>query len=208
MKKSFVLLSAIALAVLTLTGCGKVNNQPHPDNLSSIIISETGEVRYDMGGVLDQSYYNIDELVSMARQELSEFNSQVGGTPASLGEYLYDPASGQVFLPYTFSGAGYCEKLTGTKVFYGTVTQASLAGFDISGSMFTSVKGGSIVSGSEIYKNNSDRMVIVTNLRGAVMGPYAADYVSDGIFWVSGDSGDYCSTMNYGGDYAIIILKQ
>ena len=208
MKRSKALLTAVFLVTFLMTGCGAVNNLPHPDGLSSIIVSETGALTYDLGGVLDQDYYNVDELVSMARSEISEFNSQVGGAAVSLGDYSYDAATGRVYLPYQFTGTGYCEKLTGTKVFFGSVTQASLAGFDLSGMTFYSVKDGGAKPGSQIVSELSDRDVIITNLQGAVMGPRAPEYTSEGLFWVSGESGDYCNTLNHTGDYAVILLKK
>ncbi len=99
MKKLKVTAIILASAFLC-AGCGGSSSVSVDGN--AIIIDKDGKVESQLGSVLDQDYYDSDELKTTVEGEIQSFNAVNGEGSVELTEYNYDKSDSTVKIVMTF----------------------------------------------------------------------------------------------------------
>ena len=99
MKKLKVTACILASALLC-AGCG--GSATTAVDGDAIIIKKDGKVASQMVDVLDQDYYNSDELKEKVEEEVQAFNAVNGEGSVELTEYVYEKSDSSVKIVMTF----------------------------------------------------------------------------------------------------------
>lgn len=201
-KKLRILLAAFFTGCILCTGCGENEIALGVESADTIAIDENGSVLYDMTGYFDQSYYDITQLVEMARSEAAEYSvSNIEGG-VSLDAYGKRDSDGFVNLTYHCTSSSVFADCFDAKLFYGSVAEAVSKGYSLNGVSFVKVSDGSVMSGSDIMTKYPDNHVIITDFEGIIEGPYMALYTTNGCLRKVSSSNsktEYIDTRNESG---------
>lgn len=170
----------LLLAMLVLSGCSQAK-VPDTVNVTSLVVSEQGEVTYYLADTFDKDYYNITDLTAMAMEEADSYNSEhLTGDEAPVKvekvEAL-DDGSGTVVVTQKFTSVDAFVDFNDGKLFYGTVGEAIAAGYDMD-VILRSVKDGSLITKEDIV-GQMDKHILITEEQAVIYCPYKVGYTSD-----------------------------
>ncbi|MCM1187879.1 MAG: hypothetical protein NC541_01105 [bacterium] len=168
-------------AVLTLSGCGHVK-VPETVSRTTLVADQSGALTYYLVGYFEKEYYDPAELMLLAEEEVLAFRESkdgegTGGVSLEKVELLQDTAD-QVAVVYRFDGSESFSEFTGSSLFYGTVNEALVGGFD-PGDGLISVKDG-ISKTEEELKEDGEKHLIITDVRALVYCPTGVLALSGG----------------------------
>lgn len=180
MKKSGRIMLLFCLCMVFLAGCGEAK-VPDVVDKPTVAIGREGEITVWQIGDFDKSYYNVAELANMAAEEVKEYNAAKGSETVVVekAENLED-GSGRVVVAYRFDGWESCTDFCEDGIFFGTVKEAALNGFDTAAAgNLKSVKDGTPYSGGSLQEE--DRKLIVTDMKANIYCPGKVIYISEGV---------------------------
>lgn len=134
-KKQMV--GLLLAATMCLSGCG--NAAIKTDTLS---LSGNGTATYTIISDFTKDYYNLEELTTMAQEEVLAYGSGVQITEAVVEE-------GMLNFQYTFDSLSHYAAFMGTSCYQATVGQALKAGYKSDTQLISAKDGSSILMKDE-----------------------------------------------------------
>lgn len=201
MKKICTFIVSIIL-VFSLTACGKVE-LPEKILDNTLVLNEDGSLDFYLTDSFDKDYYDVNELSTMAENEVDDFLSNSGNEKGAVKvetANLVVNSGTNVSVKYNFSNAGVYSEFFGENLFYGTVADAVKNNEGLN-SNFIDIKKGSSVTKDELLKN-VDRHIIITDSKAYIYCPSKVIYVSDNATYKDG----YVDCLESEGT-VIIVMK-
>lgn len=161
-KKSTVLLSMLILMFGFLTGCSAKGSEAEVD-ATTICIDEDGTVTHKIIEPFDGANHNVEALTSFIQEEIKEYNTEKGEeavTLVSVEEITAEDGTKNVSVVMTYLTAEDYRDCNGKLLFYGTVSQAIEAGYDIHVEL-KSVKDDSKSIGAEQIKAMGESHIVI-----------------------------------------------
>lgn len=202
MKRLGKYTAALCLTVILLAGCGQVS-VPETIEEPTLVLDKDGGVTAYLVGEFDKSYYDLSELLKMAREEAAEYGlNQDGAARVTVDkvEAAQDGGS-RVVVSYVFDGTKSYEEYIGDSLFYGTVGEALAQGY--AGVAMESIKDEGTLTGEELAQE-TDKHLIVTDTKAWIYCPGRVEYISSGA--VMNDDGSVNASEAEGPVY--ILLKK
>ncbi len=166
-RKTTGLFLLFLLSSLFVTGCAK---EPVyvPVTTNTIEVTEDGNVIGYMVESFDKEYYDIEELESMVRTELGEYNTaspelkeDAGRVPIEVDRVIMaEDGSKNVVVALNFQNTTVYADYMGKELFYGTVAEAIAAGYEVDKKL-SKVKGGDLLTGDLLQKNMEKKILIL-----------------------------------------------
>lgn len=173
-KRKFVNLIAVFVIAmgLFLVGCGNKKAE-----VTSISIDKNGKVSNVIYEAFDQSYYNIQELSSVASSEISIYNNEYTEEKVSLesAELVKDNAFVKVTMNYN-SAYDYAH-FNHLTLFYGTVKEAIDNGYTVADHLVD--KQGTAFGGN--IEDYYDNHVVITTDKSNIITPFEITYMTEGV---------------------------
>ena len=117
MKKRLQIFLIMIISTLTFAACGK-GSKPDSVVCDTLVIDKSGEITAYITGEFDKDYYKVDELATMAENEVEDYNStsgaENGNSVVFTGASMCEGAPDRVMVTYSFSDlATYNDFLDG-----------------------------------------------------------------------------------------------
>lgn len=182
-KKTIHLLLVLVLSTLFITGCSKETVYV-PVTANTIEVTENGELIGYLVEPFDKEYYDINELATMVETEIAEYNKvnqalvqEAGRVPIVVDKVIMaEDGSKKAVVAYKFYNAAVYEDFMGRKLFYGTVEEAVIAGYEVDKKL-TKVKGGDLLTGNLLDKNK-DKKILILEDAVSVRLPQSVQFLS------------------------------
>lgn len=156
MKKWIVLMISICSSIL-ICGCGSQNADI---NETTLIVNKNGKVTDAIVESFDTAYYNADELRSMIDEELDEYRKLSGSKEnAVLSDFEVVQGVARVLIEFA-SPEDYAS-FNGVSFFYGTISEAYEAGYDLDVTLKGSA-GQEIIGKTELMDMGKNHIIIVS----------------------------------------------
>lgn len=180
-KAGVILCGILCLVMLLSVGCGKTE-VPEDLSVSALSVTSKGQVTTWLAEDFDKDYYDLQELRSMVDEEVAEFNknhqSQDEKAAVTVQSLEMMPGNQKVMLVLQFRDIASYKEYTGADLFYGTVTQAKEAGYDLDIQLI-STKDGSTIGQAEI-DDQSKKHILIAQEKVRIYGPAKPLYLSPG----------------------------
>lgn len=180
-RQSGVILCSILCLMMLLCGCSKIE-VPADLSVPALAITAKGQVTAWIVESFDKDYYDLEELRAMVNEEVKLFNEEHqtnSGAAAVTVNTLEKTATGNaVKLVLGFRDIAAYRDYTGKDLFYGTVTEARKAGYDLELQLI-STKDGSSIDRDDIY-GMGRKHILITQEKVKIYGPKTPSYVSPG----------------------------
>lgn len=188
----------VLMAAAMLSGCTGESEVAEQGN--SIQVAKDGSVVGTLVNVLDQSYYDSEELKSMIETEISETNTTLGTTAVTLEDYQCDAAGNvKVKVKYTDSAA-YAAFNGGTFYCGNAVTAKDTYGLN---GTFLDVKDGKITTDDAVVSEDAKVVVLSENINVTVPGKIVA--ITDNVEMIGKKSASV--SLKSEEDLAYIVYK-
>lgn len=179
------------ICVMMLTACGKTEVPTKVDK-NTISVDQDGTVHSNLVGDFEKAYYDVPELTKMAMEEASEYNDAYSSSEKAavvVDKVEKSEDGSKIYVNYTFENGEVFsnfakEYYNGGMLFYGTVKEASAAGYRMSAVALTNVKDKSMTTGSAVENNVADKHILITDQQGFIYCPYKVSYVGEGAVWM------------------------
>lgn len=205
MNKFRALLTA-GFCLLVLTACGGAS-LPEKIEKTTIAIDAKGAVTTYLVESFDKDYYDISELTSMAVEDAAAFNTEAKsgeGVPVTVEKVELLENGTDARITYRFDTAeSYSEYMEGT-LFYGTVSEALLAGYHLQAAALSSIKDGTLVTDAWLKEEASQRHILITNQTADFYLPYAVTHISSDAVYE--EDGSVSNPQSEGNIY--VLLKK
>lgn len=191
-------------AMFMLVGCGTAK-VPEVVDVTSLVLSEEGQVTSYLVDVFDKDYYDLAELKTMALEDAADYNAErQSGEAIPLEvekvEALQD-GSGKVVVVHKYDSADTYRDYNDTQLFYGTVSEAVKQGINLD-IVMKNVKGDTQISKEELLQT-PDRYLVVTDEKAVIYCPGKVTHVSEGAVYGSDGTVD----TNAAEGTTVILLK-
>lgn len=177
--------------MLAMAGCGE-GAVEEPIRTSTIVLSADGSFTQCRVEKFDKDYYQLSELESMIRQEVSDYVSMVPVRPSESGQSVaveqvsvLEEDNSQVMVALHFAGSGvygdYMAEVDrqSSELFYGTVQEALERGYDLAGSL-QDVKKGAAITAEQLDKNG-EKMILIFEDALQIRCPSKVLYISGNV---------------------------
>lgn len=196
----------LCFCMFALAGCGSAK-VPDTVDTTSIVMNEDGTVTSYVVDIFDKDYYNVDELRTMAAEEVAEYNeantTEDNATKPKVTvekiELLENTDKVQVLHQYD-SAQTYAD-FNGSEFFYGTVGQAVAHGYDLDIDLIKA--NGTDVMNSATLKTNTEKKILITDVKAFIYCPKKVAYVSHEA--VMNEDGSVDTTQS--DSYIYILMK-
>lgn len=166
-KKAIGLTLVLLLSTLLFAGCSKKTVYV-PVTANTIELTEDGRLIGYIVEPFEKEYYDINELETMVRSEIDEYNTEkqelsteAGRLPILVDKVMMaEDGSPKAVVALNFQSAAVYEDYMGKEIFLGTVAEAMDAGYDVDNKL-TEVKGGTAFTGEQIQKNKDKKILIL-----------------------------------------------
>lgn len=195
-----VLTVFVALSGLMLAGCGAGSEDGYREGLT---VNKEGQVFLAIQESFDRDYYDLDELKSMAVEEVASYNASRGTEAAKVVEVQKLSGDEAVQLVYCFQDAPAYSGFQEERFFYEKLGEAIKARHLFSGAVLFG-KEGEITLDEGNKSKLSEKHVIITETKTVIKPPYDILYYSEGVKILSDGSADVSECS----DAAIIVLKK
>ena len=184
MLKKFRVLAAFFVCTLLLSGCGSAKLPDIIEN-TTVAVDSKGVVTSYLVDTFDKSYYSVNELATMAAEDVADYNAEHPVTDATLlkvekVELLADGS--KVMVQHVYNDSTVYEDYNGQELFFGTVNEALLAGYDLT-ALVTSVKDGTPLSQDDLMAKPDKTHVLITDVKADIYCPYKVTHVGDGVVY-------------------------
>ncbi len=156
MKKWIVLMMSICSSIL-IYGCGSQNTAV---NETTVIVNKNGKVTDAIVESFDADYYNAGELRSMIDKELEEYQ-KLSGSKGNAVLSDFEVAQGLARVLIEFASPEDYASFNGVPFFYGTISEAYEAGYDLDVTLKSSA-GQDIIGKTELMDMEKKHIVIVS----------------------------------------------
>lgn len=202
-------MAALALGLVLLAGCGGAAKVPQQVQESSLIVGSDGSMTAHIVDVFDKNYYNLNDLKTMAEDELKTY---ISSHPADAERIALKGVGNventqSVIVTYTFKDAEVYRDYTGADFFFGTVEEAQKAGYDFGGInqvLYGVSKDKSIVTDNLTDAKMTKKHVLLISERTHVYCPYKVGFISESAGVA--EDGSIDTTGAYPEDYPVIIV--
>ncbi len=192
-------------ATLMMAGCGQAK-VPDVVEVTSIAVTQQGEVTSYLVEEFEKDYYNISELTSMAMEEVANYNTehQEGELIPVVVEKVeaLPENSNKVVLIQKYNNTDTFMDYTDNVLFYGTVNDAVNAGYDLD-VVLKSVKDNTLLSKEQLLQE-AEMYLLITNENAMIYCPKKVTYVSEGAFCE--EDGSVNATQTEG--MTVILMKK
>lgn len=156
------------LVVVTMTGCATMGTTEEGNGIS---VAKDGTIVGTLMNILDQSYYDPEELKSMIISEISNVNAECGESAVELSDFKCDEA-GNVKVKIKYVNSEAYEAFNGCTFFSG----ASVVAHEVYGleGNFVSVSDGVLTTDEAMVSDDSKIVVLSENLNVSVPGKIVA----------------------------------
>lgn len=199
-------LLATGLCLFLLTGCGGAS-LPEMIDKTTISVDDKGEVTAYLVETFDKDYYNVSELMSMAVEDAAAYNTAAAKdekVPVTVDKVEMLETGKDVRITYKFSDTQAYSEYMGGVLFYGTVSEALLAGYNLQKASLCSVKDGTPVTGDWIQTEAAGKHILITNQATEIYCPYAVTHISTAVSY--NENGSVSNTQS--DDIIYILLKK
>lgn len=184
MLKKIRVLAAFFACCLLLSGCGSAKLPDIIEN-TTVAVDSKGVVTSYLVDSFDKSYYSVNELATMAAEDAADYNAEHPVTDATLlkvekVELLADGS--KVMVQHVYNDSTVYEDYNGQELFFGTVSEALLAGYDLS-ALLTAVKDGAPLSQEDLMAKPDKTHVLITDVKADIYCPYKVTHVGDGVVY-------------------------
>lgn len=168
-KKMITLMAAcFALCVFCFVGCAEQEKVYVPVTSNTVEVTEDGRLIGYLVEEFDKAYYDINELKEMVIAEIDVYNkenadlsTEAGRAPIVVEKVMMaEDGSAKAVVALNFQSAAAYEDYMGKEVFYGTVSEALEAGYELDG-VLIKVKNGEALTGEKLEKNSKKNILIV-----------------------------------------------
>ncbi|MCR5101799.1 MAG: hypothetical protein K6B41_10635 [Butyrivibrio sp.] len=173
-KKTVKTIITAMLFCFLLVGCGTFN--PADAEVSTISIDKEENITSVVVDSFEQDYYDLEELRTMINSEISSFNIEYGEGCASLEDLTQE--DGQVKMVMKYSSASNYSHFNQIALFYGTVSEALMRGYDLSVDFYNT--DGEQVSAEDI-SSLSEQHIVITADNSNIDTPYKIKYMTSGV---------------------------
>ena len=168
-NKAIGLAFILFFSALFIAGCSKETVYV-PVTANTIEVTENGEIIGYLVEPFDKEYYDIEELTTMVQEEVAQYNTDkkslagdAGNVPIIVDRIsMAEDNSKNVVVSLKFCNAKVYEDYMGTELFYGTVQEAIVAGYDVDKKL-SKVKGGDLLTGDLLQKNYGKKILVLTD---------------------------------------------
>ncbi|WP_026669284.1 hypothetical protein [Butyrivibrio sp. AE3006] len=195
-----VVTSVIMTAAFVFAGCGKGADVSKLDK-SSILVNKDGTVESTVIEDFTESYYDVNELKSMAENEVNAFVVANGEGTAELKSL--ESKDGKVKMVIDFADSRDYAVFNSETFSYMTVSEAILTGqinvnslIDSDGNPIDSEKAAAL----------SDEHVVITGSKFVVAVPYKIQYMTSGVSLLDKQMADLSGTAD--GSISCIVLNK
>ncbi len=196
------------LCAFMLMGCKEQETVYVPVTSNTVEAAKDGRLIAYIVEDFDKDYYDINELAEMVAAEADAYNrnnaspfAEAGQSPVQVEKVMMaEDGSAKAVVALSFRDAAVYRDYMGTELFYGTVSQAMQAGYDLEGRLFD-VKKGTELAKDKLEKN-ADRMVLI--IREQVMIRTEGKVLSLSSNAVLTEQGYVDATADEGTKYIII----
>ncbi len=188
----------VLMAATMLAGCTGESEVAEQGN--SVQVSKDGSIIGVLVSVLDQSYYNSEELKSMIETEISETNTAIGTTKVELEDYQCDSA-GNVKVKIKYADSDAYLAFNGGSFYCGDAVTAKEA-YGLYG-VFLDVKDGKITTEDAVVSEDAKVVVLSENMNVIVPGKIVA--ITDNVEMIGKKSASV--NLKNEEDLAYIVYK-
>ncbi len=176
MKKSRMILLCFLCAVL-LSACGETEI-----TTTTVEILSSGKVTHTIIDSFEESYYDAEEMKEMAQKEADEFNNSHKDGAVTVESVQLE--NGQVRMVMDYADARAYSDFNSETLFYGTVSDALAAGYDLNVNLISLKDNTQYLSGEEL-SSMGDKHLIITSESLHIIAPSNLSYVSEGVIIAS-----------------------
>ncbi len=187
MKKA-VNIILVSLMVCVLSGCGSGGDTSDLET-SSVEINKDGTVTSIIIDTFGESYYDVDELKSMAEEEIDAFNLTNGEDSVKL--VSVDKTDDNIKVVTKFTNSEIYAHFNYETFMYGTLSDLQNNGQTIAGD-FVDADGNAVTA--DVIAELSDEHIIITSNKTIVAAPYKIKYISSGATLIGSYMADLSQT--------------
>lgn len=168
--KKLLVVTAVCLILggVFLAGCEQQEKVYVPVTSNTLEVTEDGRLIAYIVENFDKDYYDINELKQMVDSEIAEYNkekaalvTEAGRAPVIVDKVMMaEDGSQKAVVALNFQSGAVYEDYMGEEVFFGTVTEAIAAGYELEG-VLKKVKNGEALIGDKLRKNGEKMILIV-----------------------------------------------
>lgn len=159
----------VLMATVMLAGCAGENELAEQGN--SVQIAKDGSISSTLVNVLDQSYYDAEELKNMIETEISEVNITQGEDAVVLDDYKSDSA-GNVKAKIKYADSEAYTAFNGETFYSGDAVSAKET-YGLSGK-FLDVTDGKITTEDAVISEDAKIVILSENINVVVPGKIVA----------------------------------
>ena len=186
--------------VMLLAGCG--GKDLTKTDATSVTVKKDGSIVNVIYEDFSEGYYSIDELRSMAEDEVNAYNARNGEGKTELTSL--EREDNNIRMVMKFASDRDYTGFNSEQLLYGTVSELKLSGVNIGTDLIdTSLVP---VSSEDIAAISDDQHVLVTQSKGLVALPYKIKYTSRGVSLSGAQVADLSQTAE--GELTYIVLGQ
>lgn len=177
----------LSLCAFLLTGCGEQEEVYVPVTSNTIEVTEEGRLIAYIVEDFEKDYYDINELAQMVRSEIDVYNTNKASLSTEAGQVpvlvdkvmMAEDGSAKAVVALDFQSAAAYEDYMGKEVFYGTISEAIAAGYDLEGKLFDAKKGTELAA--DKLEKNGKRMILIVEDEVLVRPDGKVLYLSDNV---------------------------
>lgn len=158
----------VLLVVMTMSGCAANGAAEEGDGIS---VGKDGTITGTLVGVLDQGYYDSEELKSMITEEIADVNQSQGEGSVELSDFNCD-SSGNVKVKIKYANSEAYQAFNGCTFFSGDSVVAHET-YGLQGN-FLSVSDGKLTTEDAMVSEDSKIVVLSENVNISVPGKIVA----------------------------------
>lgn len=159
----------VLMAAVMLVGCAGESKVAEQGD--SVQVAKNGSISATLVNVLDQSYYEAEELKAMIETEISEVNTTQGQGAVALEDYKCDSA-GNVKVKITYADSDAYMAFNGKTFFSGDAVKAKEL-YGLKGN-FVDVTDGKITTEDAVISEDAKIVVLSENINVVVPGKIVA----------------------------------
>ncbi len=178
----------ISIMMFTLAGCGSGGDTSDLDT-SSVEVNKDGTVTGILIDDFDETQYDIEELKSMAEDEISTFNLTNGDGSVEL--VSVDAKDNKVEMVMKYANTDIYAHFNYETFVYDTLDAVTASGQGITGELID--KDGTAVA-EDALASLTNEHVIVTSNKSVVAAPYKIKYISSGASLIGSYMADLSQT--------------
>lgn len=162
-------LGAACLFFIFLAGCGKKEY-----TTTTLEFEKTGAIVLNIVETWDSALYDFNELCAMNEKEVAEYN----GSTEKVTILSSELKDGKAYICMQYADDNYYYDLNKSVLFYGNVSAAKNAGYNLTGKVKSTENGEELIANE--WNNMTTEKVIVLEEAIDIVTPSSILYVSDG----------------------------